>query len=83
MEGGSRGNPDLASQLKAYDGSGATRVSQIKSIQAESPTSTIMKLDTTVEDAETEKVGHWAYFGSSERMSGCSRIFTNPKDSPT
>lgn len=61
VEGGSRGNPDLASQLKAYDGSGATRVSQIKSIQAESPTSTIMKLDTTVEDAETEKVGHWAY----------------------
>jgi hypothetical protein len=57
-EGG--GNPELASQLKAYDGSGVTRVKEIKAIESSSVDAAKPKpmvLDTDSRDP----VATWAY----------------------
>lgn len=60
VEGGSRGNPSISSQLKAYDGSGSARVREIQSMKTESPVSTFSKVPVQNNDAESN-VGHWAY----------------------
>jgi hypothetical protein len=75
-EGGPSGNPSLATQLKAYDGSGSARVREIKSIQADTVTSTIPKIGTTLQDEAEAKVGHWAYRANPGFSASLSRAGT-------
>lgn len=62
VEGGSGGNPALASQLKAYDGSGSTRIREIKTIQEESyvPTKKISSATAAAVD-NRDPIATWAY----------------------
>lgn len=61
VEGGGSGNPNLATQLKAYDGSGSARVREAKSMQAETMTPSAMMRNTPAENTAESRVAHWAY----------------------
>jgi hypothetical protein len=75
MEGGS-GNPNLASQLKAYDGSGSARVREAKAMQTEMTTPNSKTLDTTIENSAESKVAHWAYRANPGLSPSLSRAGT-------
>lgn len=60
-EGGGVGNSDIASQLKAYDGSGSARVREIKSTTE--PSSAPRKVVAAVE-VDSPTAANWAYRSS-------------------
>jgi len=68
-EGGGGGNSALATQLKAYDGSGATRVREIQALQSTSSSPSVGSKDrelttvatTVTNDDSREPMATWAY----------------------
>jgi hypothetical protein len=59
-EGGGSGNSALASQLKAFDGSGSTRIREVKAIQSSS-TDAIKTVTKSIDLDPQEPVATWAY----------------------
>jgi hypothetical protein len=65
-EGGAGGNPSIASQLKAYDGSGSARVKEIKAASGESSSAPsmskpVLPVVSTASQEDTENTATWAY----------------------
>jgi hypothetical protein len=62
-DGGGSGNPDMASQLKAYDGSGSARVREIKSIKEASSSAPISSISSKSAASVDDKtpIATWAY----------------------
>lgn len=61
VEGGGSGNPSLASQLKAYDGSGSARVREIKEMSTPSPSPLTTSLGKIKEADDKSPFATWAY----------------------
>lgn len=57
---GSNGNSKLTQELRAYDGSGKTRVEEIKALEPRQLSEATKREKATSESSET-KVAHWAY----------------------
>jgi len=75
--GGSSGNPNLAKQLQAYDGSGRTRVKEINELGITTSTTPRTTIDkpAMIDQSLDSKVAHWAYranpgFGPSLTTTG-------------
>jgi hypothetical protein len=64
VEGGGAGNSDIASQLKAYDGSGSARVKEIKSTTTEPSTTAPKKPVAAAVELDSTTAAMWAYRSS-------------------